>query len=46
MRASAAEERPDGVFYTREQIDDARAELTRRVNRLAKHVRSRAAEEV
>ena len=46
VRASAAEERPDGVFYTREQIDDARAELTRRVNRLAKHVRSRAAEEV
>ena len=44
VRASAAEERPDGVFFTREQIDDARAELTRRVNRLAEKLRSDAIE--
>ena len=44
VRASAAEERPDGVFFTREQIDDARAELTRRVNRLAEKLRTDAME--
>ncbi len=39
VRGSAVEEKPEGVFYTAEDIANARAELTRRFDRLAKTLR-------
>ncbi len=39
VRNSAEEEKPEGVFYTPAQIDEAREQLTRRLDRLAKTLR-------
>ncbi len=39
VRGSAVEEKPEGVFYTADDIANARAELTRRFDRLAKTLR-------
>ena len=35
----------EGVFFAREEIEAARAELSRRVERLAAHIRARAVDE-
>ena len=39
LRNSAPEEQPEGVFYTREDIEAARADLPRRFDRLARTLR-------
>ena len=35
----------EGVFFAREEIEAARAELSRRVERIAAHIRARAVDE-
>ena len=40
VRASAVEEQPDGVFMSREDLDAARADLMRRLDRIAKTIRT------
>ena len=39
VRASAEEEKPDGVFMSYADLDAARADLMRRINRIAKTIR-------